>query len=175
MNIIKYLLLLLFISSWFEVTAQDTLDMKEVYIDNDLVYKYSDNERFTGVAQIKRRNGQVTYEEIYKDGVILMDYQYYRGEGKKVCYKTVYNRYKLWVKEKEYYYPKSGKWTEITSFDENGIKILVEQFEKDKLTYSCQYSGKKKHGREFCYDDDGNELIFQYVNGKKQKKTNPTQ
>ncbi len=27
-----------------------------------------------------------------------------------------------------------------------------------KLTYSCQYNGKKKHGREFCYSKE-DELV----------------
>ena len=154
------------------MVSQDTLDIKEVYLENELVYKYTDNKRFTGVVQQKRKNGQITFEEVYNDGVILMDYQYFKGHDKKICYKTIYNRYKLWAKAKEYYYPISGKWTQITSFDENGTKILVEQFEKDKIIYSCQYSGKKKNGKELCYDDDGNLLVFKYVNGKKIKKKN---
>lgn len=172
MNRFKYVLLLVFISSALDMFSQDTLDMKEVYIDNELVYSYSDNERFTGVAQLKKRNGQVYFEEVYKDGVILFDYQYFKGTDRKLIYKTDYNRYKLWSKEKEYYYPKSGKWTQMTSFNENGIKVLVEQYEKDKVIYSCAYSGKKKHGQELCYDDEGNKMIFQYLNGKKVKEKN---
>ena len=169
MKQVKYLLLLVLILSNFEMIAQDTLDMKEVYIENDLVYKYSNDQRFTGIVQTKRKNGHITFEEEYKDGVILIEYQYFKGKDKKICYKTVYNRYKLWAKEKEYYYPYSEEWTQITSFDENGKKILVEQFEKEKLTYSCQYSGKKKNGQELCYDNHGKLMTFQYVNGKKMK------
>jgi len=165
----RNIIFFLFVFISFTVCAQGTLGMKEVYLENDLVYKYSDNERFTGIAQIKKRNGQVIYEEVYKDGVILVDYQYYKGPEKDICYKTEYNRYKLWVKQKEYYYPKSKDRYEVTSFDENGTKILIEQFENEELIYSCQYSGKKKHGEEMCYDDKGDKLIFQYVNGRKVK------
>ena len=42
--------------------------------------------------------------------------------------------------------------------------------ENNKVTYSCQYNGRKRHGKEFCYDDDGNELVFEYINGKKVKE-----
>jgi hypothetical protein len=170
MNHIKHLTFLISILVSVNIASQDTLDMKEVYIENELVYKYSDNNRFTGVAQLKRRNGQFYFEEVYKDGVILFEYQYFKGSDRKLIYKTDYNRYKLWSKEKEYYYPKSGKWTQIISYDKNGKKVLVEQFEKEKLTYRCQYSGKKKNGLELCFDDDGNEIAFQYVNGKKVKE-----
>ena len=164
---IIFILITFFLSS--NLVGQDTIDMKEVYIDNDLVYRFSDNERFTGVAQSRRKNGHLVYEERYDDGIIREGLTYYNGKEKILDYKTVYHKYKLWVPKKEFYYPKSGKWIEITSFDENGKKILVEQFENDKLTYSCEYSGRKKHGKEFCYSDDGEELTFEYVNGKKKK------
>ena len=76
MNHIKYLLLLVFIFSSLELISQDTLGMKEVYIDNDLVYKM-DGQRFTGLAQDKRKNGKLNYEEQYKDGVILWSNLYF--------------------------------------------------------------------------------------------------
>ena len=170
MNHIKYILLLVLISTSFEVISQDTLDMKEVYIDNDLVYKMS-GERFTGLAQQKRKNGHLTYEEYYKDGVILSSNLYFNTKEKKVSDETIYNRYKLWVIQKEISYTLSGDIFEIKSYDENGKKILLEQFDNSKVTYSCEYNGRKKHGKEFCYDDDGNELIFEYNNGKKVKKS----
>ncbi|WP_282050450.1 hypothetical protein [Maribacter aquivivus] len=166
MNHLKCFYFLVFVLVFQKVCSQDTLDINEVYIENDLVYKYSDNARFTGVTQMKRRKREVYFEEVYNDGIILFDYQYFKGSDRKLIYRTDYNRYKPWSKEKEFYYPKSGKWIQITSYDENGKKILVEQFEKEKLIYSCQYSGKKKNGQEICYDEHGNQLIFQYVNGK---------
>lgn len=169
MNHFKYLILLVLIGTSFEVCSQDTLDIKEVYIDNDLVYKM-DGQRFTGLAQRKRKNGHLTYEENYKDGVILSSNLYFNTKEKKVSNKTIYNRYKLWVIEKEISYRLSKDTLGIKSYDENGKKVLLEQFENNKLTYSCEYNGRKRHGKEFCYDDDGNELIFEYINGKKVKE-----
>ncbi|WP_324026196.1 hypothetical protein QSV08_02245 [Maribacter sp. BPC-D8] len=166
MNFYKIFYAFLFFLIFQDVHSQDTLDMKEVYIENDLVYKYSDNFRFTGVVQLKRKKNEVYFEEVYNDGIILFDYQYFKGSDRKLIYRTDYNRYKPWSKEKAFYYPKSGKWIQITSYDEHGKKILIEKFEKEKLIYSCQYSGKKKNGQEICYDENGNQLIFQYVNGK---------
>ncbi len=169
MNHIKYLILLVFISTSFNVISQDTLDINKVYVHNDLVYKMN-GQRFTGLAQQKRKNGHLTYEENYKDGVILSSNLYFNTKEKKLSDKTIYNRYKLWVIEKEISFKLSKDTFEIKSYDKNGKKILLEQFENNKVTYSCEYNGRKKHGQEMCYDDDGNQMTFQYVNGKKVKK-----
>ena len=83
MNHIKYLILLVLISISFEVISQDTLDMKEVYEDNELVYKMN-GQRFTGVAQLKRKNGHLTYEETYKDGVVLSSNLYFNTKEKNI-------------------------------------------------------------------------------------------
>ncbi|MGJ8738315.1 hypothetical protein [Zobellia laminariae] len=169
MKNLKYILLLVFITSTFEMISQDTLDMKEVYIDNDLVYKMN-GQRFTGLAQQKRKNGHLTYEEKYKDGVVFSSNLYFNTKEKKVSNRTIYNRYKLWVLEKEINFRLSKDTFEIKSYDENGKKILLEQFEKSKVIYSCEYNGRKKHGKELCYDVDGNQLVFEYIDGKKVKK-----
>jgi len=62
--------------------SQDTLRMRDVYIDNDLVYKVS-GERFTGVVQSKRKNGHLVYEEVYNDGIILYSNLYFNTKEKK--------------------------------------------------------------------------------------------
>ena len=169
-NTIIQLLILLFACS--VVRSQDTLLFKEVYIENDLVYKYSDDQRFTGVAVKKRKNGNHHCEQYYNDGVILYENTYYKGKDKKLLYKTYYNRYRPWVEEKEYYYRKSKDWLRVTSFNDDGDKILVEEYENGELTYSCQYAGSKKHGIEFCFDEEGNKMGSEYINGKRVKHTN---
>ncbi|WP_339841382.1 hypothetical protein [uncultured Maribacter sp.] len=170
MNHIKYFIFLVLISISFEVSSQDTLDMKEVYIDNDLVYKM-DGQRFTGLAQDKRKNGKLNYEEQYKDGVILWSNLYFNTKEKLVSDKTLYHKYKLGVIEKVIRLRLSQDTLEVKTYDEKGKKVLLEQYEDGKVTYSCEYNGRKKHGKEFCYDDDGNELIFEYNNGKKIKES----
>ena len=112
----------------------------------------------------------MTYEEYYNDGVILSSNLYFNTKEKKISDKIIYNRYKLWVLEKEISFRLSKDTFEIKSYDENGKKIFLEQFENNKVIYSCEYNGKKRHGKEMCYDDDGNQLIFHYVNGKKVKE-----
>jgi len=160
----------------FQVSAQnravlDTIAMDEVYMENELVYRYADDERFTGISQSKRKNGHLTYEGEYQDGVILVDYQYYNGKQKVLSHKTLYNRYKPWIREKEYFYGSKGKWNQTTYFDENGKKKLVEQHKKDgRLYYRCTYVDGKKHGKEICFEADGSEIVDEFLEGKKVKK-----
>lgn len=124
MNYINNLILLALILSSSEMISQDTLGMKEVYIDNDLVYKM-DGERFPGLSQQKRRNGHLIYEENYKDGVILSSNLYFNTKEKKVSNITIYNRHKLWVFEKEVSFRLSKDTFEIKRCDENGNKYCL--------------------------------------------------
>ncbi|WCO02296.1 hypothetical protein [Psychroserpens ponticola] len=114
----------------------EIVGMKEVYIDNNLVYKSSNSELFTGVAQSKRKNGHFVYDEEYKNGIILSSNLYYNGKEIRVSNKTIYNPNKPLVVSKENKYHLDGKIHETTTYNYDGIKILVEQFENGKLMYS---------------------------------------
>ncbi|MGC6431265.1 MAG: hypothetical protein ACON5F_09515 [Jejuia sp.] len=143
--------------------------MKEVYVKNDLVYKIADDKLFTGTAQSKRKNGHLVYEEEYENGIILSSYLYFNGKEKKISNKSIYNRNKPLVLSKEYAYDLKGKIFEITTYNEDGVKILYEQFTNGKVSYSCQYLGKKKHGLELGYRNGGEKMTSrcEYINGKK--------
>ncbi|MCL6273281.1 hypothetical protein M3P19_04630 [Muricauda sp. 2012CJ35-5] len=156
----------------FATFGQDTLAMKEVYIDNDLVYKMN-GERLTGVAQSIRKNGHLVYEEIYNDGVVRSSNLYFNGKEKIISDQTIYQRYKPWVLSKEIQYNLKGEVIETVDYDEYGIKKLVKRFENGELSYYGEYNGKKKHGKEYCFTDEGEKLEFEYINGKQQKKELP--
>ena len=51
----KILILLMFIS--IKTISQERIGIKEVYAENNLVYKNSDEKLFTGIIEKKRRNG----------------------------------------------------------------------------------------------------------------------
>ncbi|QLE02373.1 hypothetical protein HX109_12750 [Galbibacter sp. BG1] len=143
--------------------------MKETYIENNLVYKVSNDKLFTGTAQSKRKNGHLVYEEVYKNGIILSSNLYYNGKEIRVSNKSIYNPEKPLVLSKEIKYNLEGEIFETTTYNNDGIKILVEQFKNGKLTYSCQYLGKKKNGLELGYSEDGEKLKYrcEFINGKK--------
>jgi antitoxin component YwqK of YwqJK toxin-antitoxin module len=152
-----------------ELISQEIIGMKEVYIENNLVYKNTTNELFTGIAQSKRKNGHLVYEEEYKDGIILSSNLYYNGKEKRVSNKTIYNPNKPTTLSKEYKYNLESEIYETTTYNDDGIKILVEQFKNGKLSYSCQYLGKKKNGLELGYGENGEKLTYrcEFINGKK--------
>ncbi|TXE12407.1 hypothetical protein ES692_17940 [Psychroserpens burtonensis] len=143
--------------------------MKEVYIENNLVYKNATDEPFTGITQSKRKNGHLVYEEEYKNGVILSSNLYYNGKEIRVSNKTIYNPNKPLVLSKEIKYQLDGEIFETTTYNDDGIKILIEQFKNRKLTYSCQYLGKKKHGLQLGYGENGEKMTYrcEFINGKK--------
>ena len=149
--------------------GQDTLGLKEIYFENNLAYKRTDDERFSGVAQKKRKNRHAVYEEHYEDGIILKSIVYYNGDERKIAGIVLFNKYKPFVKKKEFFYRKSTDWSGIIMYNDNGKRIYEEQFENGILTYGCEYVGKKKHGQEICLNDDGTKTITEYVNGKRKK------
>ena len=157
--------------TFIELISQEKIGMKETYIDNNLVYKASNDKLFTGFAQSKRKNGHLVYEEEYKNGIILSSNLYYNGKEIRVSNKTIYNPNKPSVLSKEIKYNLNGEIFEKITYNDDGIKILVEQFKNGKRTYSCQYLGKKKHGLELGYGQNGTEITCktEYKNGKKIK------
>jgi len=143
--------------------------MKEIYINNNLAYKVTDKGLFTGIAQVKRKNGHLVYEEEFKNGIIFYSNLYFNGKEKILSAKTVYNPNLPYTISKELIYDLQQEIFEIRTYNDDGIRILIEQFQNGKLTYSCQYLGKIKHGLELGYRDGGEIMTSrcEYINGKK--------
>jgi len=144
--------------------------MKQTYLENNVIFKVTDEQPFTGICQNIRRNGHLVYEEYVKNGFIEKSIVYFNRTQEPVpaIITTYYLRTNKKSKE-EYHYLKKDK-TDYIHFDLNGKKTLVEEFENGSLVYSCQYKNNKRHGLEFCIKEDGRKLQFQYENGKKIKK-----
>jgi hypothetical protein len=165
----RNILLLILFFSINQAISQEKIGLKEIYITNDLAYKVSDSKLFTGIAQSKRKNKHLVYEEQYNNGIILSSNLYYNGNEIRVSNKTIYNPNKPFTLSKENKYHLNGEVFETTTYNDDGTKILVEQFKNEKLTYSCQYSGKMKHGLELIYGKNGAKMTYrcEFINGKK--------
>ena len=151
------------------VNAQDTISNDQIYYlkDFNLAYKVSDGQLFSGVAQIRKKNGRIAFEMEYENGVILTQYVYYRRKIKELSTKVIYNPKKPWTELTEIrYFSGIEEWT---FYDENGKRTLEEQRKNGEVIYSCEYSGRKKHGQEMCLEDDGTKMYIEYVNGKRKK------
>lgn len=154
----------------YQINSQDIVEMKAIYLDNqNIAHRVKDDSIFTGIAQHIRRNGHLVYEEIFINGVITTSKLYFNLEELKISNKTIYNENKPYVISKEFKYNLKGQVFEIITYDVNGKKALTEQFKNDKLIYSCEFNGKKKHGFELNFGENGNELLYkcEYRNGKK--------
>jgi len=168
----KNLLIALILFTFNQLFSQELVSMKDVYIDNSLVYRSSNDKLLTGTAQKIRKNGHLVYEEKYEDGIILYRNLYYNGEEVRVSNKIFYNPNKPFIIAKENKYNLDGNIFETVTYNQDGVKILVEQFNNGNLTYSCQYLGKKKHGLNIGYDENGEKITYrcEYINGKKNGK-----
>lgn len=182
----KNILILILFFSINQAISQEKIGIKEIYISNNLAYKVSNDKLFSGIAQKVRNNGHLVYEEKYENGIILISNLYYNTLENVVSDKIIYNPEKPFVISKEIRFGNTTDWDQITyydengnkeliekrengKYDENGIKTFFEQRENGKLIYSCQYNNNKKHGTEYTLCDNGDELTVKYVNGKKEK------
>jgi len=151
---------------------QFAVKYKDVYLENNLVFLRANDSLYTGLIQQKRRNGHLAQEEWIDKGVIVYAISYYNGSRKVPAERMEYYKEYPNVPFKLFKYRFDESIREIIWHDMRANKIRVEQFENDKLVYSCDYKGKKKHGKELCYDDDGSVITVLYNNGKRIKNKN---
>jgi antitoxin component YwqK of YwqJK toxin-antitoxin module len=144
--------------------------MKDIYVENGLIYKNADGKLFSGQAQNVRKNGHLIYEEYFAEGKLTKSIIYYnRTEVPTPARVTEYYEGKQTIRLVTNY-GLSKPTTKFTHYDENGKKTLIEIYENEKLTYRCEYQENKKHGIEYCLNDDGTESRIEYRNGRKLKK-----
>lgn len=160
----KLLTALLFLGG-IQLYAQDTLRVKQVYLDQDIAYLEEGGARFTGMLESKRKNDLPSIQQYYQDGIIQSEVVYYKGNEVKPMFKTVYQAEKPGTYQKIFYYHKKKNKYRITSFDAEGNQVHIEQYVNGKLTYSCEYAGPKKHGKEICYKENGEQTVIEYEYG----------
>lgn len=160
----KLLTALLFLGG-IQLYAQDTLRVKQVYLDQDIAYLEEGGARFTGMLESKRKNDLPSIQQYYQDGIIQSEVVYYKGNEVKPMFKTVYQAEKPGTYQKIFYYHKKKNKYRITSFDAEGNQVHIEQYVNGKLTYSCEYEGPKKHGKEICYKENGEQTVIEYEYG----------
>lgn len=163
----KNLLLVIIFCSFSRLFAQEKVELKEIYLENSLAYKVEDKQLFSGQAQNVRKNGHLVYEEYYENGVPIKSIVYYNRTEKPIPARLTEFYERSFNKKKVTNYGLSKPIVEYIHYDLNGKKTLIEQYENEMLTYRCEYLENKKHGTEFCVDDDGNEIEIEYRNGKK--------
>ena len=170
----KIVLLILFFYASQAIGQNKSIGVKEVYFESGIGYKVSDDKRFSGIAQKKRRNGNVVYEQFFNNGILEKDIVYFNNSEGNIASIRYYDQKYPLILRKEENFRQSIDWKGIIVYDENGKRIYEEQFENGDLTYRCEYNGKKKHGQEICCNKDGTQTIYEYINGKRKKRRSPT-
>lgn len=112
------------------------------------------------------------FEDEYNNGYLTKCTLYYNTGEKIIAQETLYYE-NVNTKKKHTSFPSSVDYPlkTITDFDENGKKILVEQYMGDKLIYHCEYLNGKKHGTIYSIDKNNVKHTCTYNNGKRIKNT----
>ena len=166
---IKKIILLILICSFFELSGQEKVSVKDIYFENNLAYKIADNQIFTGQAQKIRRNGHLVFKQYLENGVLIKSVLYYNNTKTPTPANEIYYYEKTLIPKKGVSFYLGESKVDYEYYDNDGGKTLEERYENEKLIYQCKYLDGKKHGIEFCIGDNGEELRIEYKNGKKVK------
>jgi antitoxin component YwqK of YwqJK toxin-antitoxin module len=166
-----YILTFLFITVFS--LAQEKVSSSELYTTKGITYRESDNSVFTGINEFRKSNGHLVFEREYINGYLVKYTLYYNGEEKIVSSETIYQN-KSNIKKKHISYPYHDTLMTVTDFDENGKKMLEEQYVNDKLVYHCEYLNGKKHGAIFSIDKNNIKNTCHYINGKRISSSKET-
>ena len=165
------ILFILAIINYSIISAQDTLSIKNIYLENSLIFNANNELPFTGVAQKIRKNGHLVFEEVYEQGILVEYKEYYNGNTQSLSHKIYFYLDQPFVPKETitYYTNKKRRITETTSYNRNEEKTLVTRYVDTTLIYKCSYKNGKKNGEEFCYDKNDKPLITKFKEGKKVK------
>jgi len=166
-----YIITALFVTTL--LIAQERINTGNIYTTKGISYKKSDNSPFTGVAEFRKNNGNLMFEKEYNNGFITKYTLYFRGDEKIISNETFYHE-KSNTKKKNISYPYNGTLKTITDYDENGKKLLEEQYISDKLVFHCEYINGKKHGVVYSTDKNNIKSTCTYNDGKRISSTKET-
>lgn len=155
------IILLLFVA---KIYSQEILKKDEVYSENNLVYKVSNSELFTGKIQSFKNNNHLTFEIEFKNGELIKSVEYFNGKKIKIAEEIFYRKYGLKEKKIKYEYLIDYKWVEY--YNENNKKVLEEEYRDGILVYSCPYLNNKKNGIVYSIDKNGQKIECKFENGK---------
>ncbi len=145
-------------------------DFDDIYVYNDLLYEYETDNLYTGLIHRRKKNGELIQEDYVERGVIHYTLMFYRRQKRKPHSKYIYNKDNPYVLREVIRFHLEGDVFKTTYYDYDGRRILEEDFKDGKLIYSCEFNGRKRHGKELCITEKCDTTVMYYVNGKKQHK-----
>lgn len=151
--------------------SQEILKKDEIYTKDNLVYKVSNSELFTGKIQSFKRKDHLTFEIEFENGVIKKSILYYNGKEKIISNETYYyDNNRLIQKKISYSLDHKKIW--IKYFNKLGEKTLEEDYVNGILVYSCPFLKNKKNGTVISINENGEKFECKFENGNLIKKQN---
>ncbi|MEQ3661736.1 MAG: hypothetical protein ABNG98_01485 [Flavobacterium sp.] len=136
----KILILLLIQSA--NVYCQETLKLDDIYTENNLTYKSSNDKLFSGKVERYKRKNHLVLELFFTEGILEKGNVYYNGKEKIISETRIYYPSRKIKTKIDFSLDHTYKW--LTHYNENEEKVLVEEFENDILKYKCSYANGKK-------------------------------
>ena len=165
----KLLIFVVVFTSFKLLSQHQRVKEKEVYIcNNNKIRLVSNNELFSGTVEKVKNHQFIEYEEKFKDGV-LMELNVFFRNSKKISDKYVYDPQRPLHIVKRIRYGHHDGWKQIVYLDDNEQTELIETYQDNKLTYSCEHSGRPKNGKEIFYANGAIVKELFYINGEEVK------
>ncbi|POY41019.1 hypothetical protein C3L50_00385 [Flavobacterium alvei] len=159
----KFILYLIIFFS-LNVYSQDSLSIKEIYNENYLTYRKDNNELFNGIAHKFKHKDHLLGTAEFKNGVLIKLTTYFNGKKRIISEEKLYNDNGKIEKRINYEYSKDYKWIEY--YDENGNKILEEDYSNGKLVFKCPFLNNKRNGIQISINEKGEKSECKFLNGK---------
>lgn len=147
-----------------KIHSQEILTKDELFAKENLVYKVSNSELFTGKTQSFKHKTHLTFEIEFEKGVLKKSVLYYNGKEQIVSDETYYYDDRKIEKKIRFSLDHKTLWTKY--YDKFGNKTLEEDFKDGILVYSCPYLENKKNGIVFSINEKGEKNECKFENGK---------
>jgi hypothetical protein len=146
------------------IYSQEILKNSELIKKENLVYRTDNSQLFTGKTQSFKNNNHLLLERAYTNGILRKYIIYFNGKEQIVSDEEYYNENGKLEKKIRYSLDHKTNWNKY--YDENGNKILEEDYKNEILVYRCPYSNGKKNGTVFSINEKGEKNECKYENGK---------
>lgn len=147
--------------------SQEIYQNKDVYFDNNIAYKVSDNKTISGIVEFRDNKNIIFLKKEFLNGTLIKLFEYYNV--RKMNFREVVAReieYKNGKIISKIFYRSTGEKFGYIAYDESGKKKLEEYYKNGVLESSTNYKNGKKDGIMICHDKEGNLLQFVYKEGK---------
>jgi antitoxin component YwqK of YwqJK toxin-antitoxin module len=158
-------MLLILILFTFKIFSQEIVNRDEIFSKDNLIYKVSNSELFTGKIQSFKHKTHLTFENEFEKGIIKKSTIYYNGKERIVSDEIYYYGNDRQI-EKKIRFSSDHKTVWIKHYNKSGNKILEENFRDGILIYSCPYIENKKNGIVYSINEKGEKNECKFVNGK---------